>query len=193
MKSRFLVMLLAPLLLSCAGNGEQTNDSALRSLCESRKQTLEKDGISIEYDSTRQRMNLTSKGDVMTVSYNVVYTDLTGPTPKSSAHDFVVSMVVAADGAQSISCVVFDVEGVKMRVTPSTSESIGNGFVIGGLSTLDKSFCELMQILQNIVLIDEAYVVTDKGSIKIPHGDIMNLSSMAQSYIIDGGSFEYKQ
>lgn len=195
MKKSIFALLLVLSLFGCSSNSKQNNEGnedVLRGIYDSRKLSLEKDGIFLEYDSVGHRMRLTSKGDIMTVSYNVTYTDLTGSTPKSYANDFIVSMVVAKKGAQTISSVDFVIEGVKVKVVPSNSESIGNGFVICGLNTLDKPFCDVMQTLQDIVYVEDAFVVTDKGSIRVPTKDIMNLLSMAHSYILDGGSFEYK-
>lgn len=192
MKNGIIAFLVASLLLGCSGNTGKSRDEILQNLFETKKQSCEADGISVEYDSDKQRLEFTSKGDLLTTCYNVTYTDLTGPTPKSYADKFLVSIVVCEKDAQSILSIDFVIEGVKVKVEPYNSEALGNGFVIAGLSTLDKQFCETMQIIQNIVYVEDAFVVTDKGSIRIPAKDIMNLMSMAHSYVLDGGSFEYK-
>lgn len=192
MKKTTILIAAAFLILGCTGNNPQQEEKAVREFMESySKAHTDEGGVSATYDEERNCIDMSMKGDMINISYQVHFKDLLTENPTSYAESFLISMVVIQKDVTDITGLEFVYEGIKFEALPFHYETLDKkGIATAGFSAEDESTRKCLDMLSKISYIKDAFYRTNKGTFRIPSEDITNLQAMARSYILDGGKFE---
>ena len=194
MKKIILFALVVFIMAACSNNQdkakqEQQEREALEKIVE--KYNEDDSDISAEYDEDERCINLSWKCETFTASYDLHFNDLLTENPTSYADGFCISMVLFIRGVTKIDMLEFNYEGIKYKVFPFAAETIDDrGITMAGFSTREESTKECLKMLSNLDGLVTGKIYTNKGPIDMPLNDVLNLRSMAHSYIMDGGKFE---
>ena len=192
MKNTIIMIAAVFLIVGCTDkNGSQQSTDALTLILQEHMQNgIDTTGVSAVYNKEKEGIELSWRGEIMTVSYNTYYKGTPEEKIKSYADGFNISMLVLKQGATKVSHMELTIGNRSYVLLPFVVEPIGNDFIVAGFNSSEESVRICLELLANTNSIVEAKVYTDKGSVKIPINDVFNLMGMAKSYIMDGGKFE---
>ena len=143
------------------------------------------------YNEEKKCVDVSWKGELMTISYNIYSPDYFEESSNYHADDFIISMVLFNTEAKNISDMELTLVDDNYVIIPMENKRISDKHLIVGFSITEKSFRVCMERLANSKrAILRANLHSDKGSIRIPLQDAVSLRNMARSYLKDGGKFE---
>lgn len=155
------------------------------------RNTIDTTKVKCEYNKKENCVEVSWKGKLMTISYDVYSKDIFGDGSNSRADGFIISMVLFNTGAKSVSCMEIKTLERSYLISPMEVNPVSDVIVAVGFGLSEESFRICMELLASSKrAIIAAKLHTDKGIIDIPVGDAINLKDMARSYINDGGKFE---
>lgn len=194
MKKLATAFIFAFLIAGCASKSDtaQLQDYISKIKSSLVQNDIDTTDIECVYSEEKDCIELSYKGERMTVSYDINFKDLLSENPKTEASGFIISMVVPRlQKEKTISHLELIIGNNKYTVMPFVVESLGDDYFVVGFSNAEESFRVCMELLtfSNDAIV-EARLRSDIGYVRIPVSDVFNLRSMAISYKLDGGKFE---
>ena len=193
MRNFAIVIAVALLIAGCASKSDisQLQDYMSQIKIGLSQNDIDTTDIECVYNKEKDCIELSYKGELMTVSYDIHFKDLSSENPKSEASGFITSMVVPRQNEKTISHMELMIGNSKYVIIPTVVEPIGDNFFTVGFTLSEESFRVCMELLTySKDAIVEARLRSDIDYIRIPVSDMFNLRSMATSYKLDGGKFE---
>lgn len=189
-----IVYIIAALVISaCTGNDSNTYQKEAEKLSELLENYManydDSSDIKAEYNKEDGCIDMSWKGKMLNVSYELRFKDLLTDNPQSYAEDFTITMVLFQEGINSVTGLVFDTGGVAFNVTPFVVTPCDE-FTVVGFTNAEESFIKAMNYLSVPQHNVTVWLNTNKGKIDIPLYETINLQGMAISYKINGGTFE---
>lgn len=188
------ITLLVALLMIAACS--RVNDSAI--LKEKEREVLEKivsdyndedSDIKAEYNKEDGCIDMSWKGKMLNVSYELRFKDLLTDNPQSYAEDFTIYAVLFDTTINVVRDMEFSIHGVSFKVKPSMMEHYDK-FIALGFTSSDELFTKTLELLSHQSGVVDAWLNTNRGKIEIPFYDITNIQAMAINYRLDGGKFD---
>lgn len=197
MKKVAIIFFVAILIVGCTSKSDtpQLQDYVSQIKRNLVQNDIDTTDIECVYNIEKDCIELSYKGESMTVSYDIRLKDISSENPKTEASGFIISIVVPRLHKETtISHLELTIGNSKYIVKPFVVEPIGDNYFAIGFSLAEESFCVCMDLLTHSkAAIVEARLCSDNGYIRVPVSDVFNLRSMALNYKLDGGQFELRE